>query len=248
MGGGAIVTRETWQEGQRSWSVATFRPEAFAQGAARLIAEALKESTALPPPRLVLLAGGRTPADVYRELARLEGQRWQAKDFVFALTDERIVGDEEAGLRNASLVEETLLRSLAQRPIFLSPPKGLSPEAAAERYEEALQAVVGPKPEPLVTILGLGTDGHTASLFPGDAALAEGERIVVAARAPSHPVQRITLTAPVLARSRHVFFLVIGREKAPILQSFLRRVPALPAVQIPFQGQVRVLADLAALP
>jgi 6-phosphogluconolactonase len=101
-----------------------------------------------------------------------------------------------------------------------------TPQIAAAEYERELRRIVGDAGLDLV-LLGLGADGHTASLFPGDPALEERERWVVATRAPSsYPVRdRITLTLTAIAKSRDVFFLVTGKDKAAAVAR-ARAVPA----------------------
>jgi 6-phosphogluconolactonase len=140
------------------------------------------------------------------------------------------------------MVRESLLAHIAIPPgnVHPIPTEGLTPEASAERYGRAL-AVFD------VLLLGLGTDGHTASLFPGTAALGEDRRPVVAVTG-ARPEPRITLTYPALETARVVAFLVTGADKRDILARVLAGDPALPATRLAALPQARIFADRAAAP
>jgi 6-phosphogluconolactonase len=129
-----------------------------------------------------------------------------------------------------------------------------SPAEAARAYESALRAFFGPVPFPRfdLILLGVGEDGHTASLFPGTAALAERSRWAVDVPAPSHMsphVPRVTLTFPVLNAARRVFFLAAGAKKAAILRAVLHGPPGRhPAQDVrPADGELVWWTDRAAL-
>jgi 6-phosphogluconolactonase len=148
---------------------------------------------------------------------------------------------------------ETLLSHVPIAPsnVHSIPTEGLAPEDAARGYEHTLKSFYGaggldPK-RPLfdVTFLGLGEDGHIASLFPGTRALSERERWVVAVT-DGPPEPRITLTYPVLESSRLVLFLVTGAEKAAILARVRQGDQTLPATRLRPVGSVLWLADAAA--
>jgi 6-phosphogluconolactonase len=136
---------------------------------------------------------------------------------------------------------------------------GDEPSAAAAAYEHAVRAALATPAGPPPTIdgrrfdlvlLGMGSDGHTASLFPGSAALAERERWAVAAEAPVAPVRRVTLTFPVINAAADVVFLVAGADKAPRVRDVIAPPPGvapLPAHLVaPTHGRVRWLLDAAA--
>jgi len=140
---------------------------------------------------------------------------------------------------------------IAEANVYPVPTTGLSPTDAARAYERTLRSFYGAETldpaRPLfdVTLLGLGEDGHTASLFPGTDALSERERWVVAVTAKvSEP--RITLTYPALEASRQVMFLVAGEEKRAIFERVLRGDQDFPAARLRPTGGLLWLADAAA--
>jgi 6-phosphogluconolactonase len=134
-------------------------------------------------------------------------------------------------------------------------PTELAPAAAATAYEETLRRefglAAGEWPRFDLALLGLGGDGHTASLFPGTAALAETERLAVANPVPAQGTTRLTLTLPVLDAARSVLFLVSGQEKAGAVAAVFGAAapdPELPAARVDPrpEGELRVLLDRAA--
>ena len=127
----------------------------------------------------------------------------------------------------------------------------LDPARAAREYErelvEAFGLGEGEPPRLDLVLLGLGDDGHTASLFPGTAALAEGERLVAANHVPRMGAWRLTLTYPVLDAARAVLFLVSGALKAERVADVLERGADLPAARVrPGDGELLWLLDAAA--
>jgi 6-phosphogluconolactonase len=150
------------------------------------------------------LSGGSTPRPAY-ELAAALKPDWSSVDVWWG--DERCVppDDERSNYR---LARESLLDRLAVQPRAVHRIEGeLQPDEAARRYDAELRAVTLD-----LVLLGLGPDGHTASLFPDDAALEETERLAVAVERPD--VARVTLTPPPLRAAAHVVFLVVGGDKA----------------------------------
>ena len=133
------------------------------------------------------------------------------------------------------------------------PTEGLTPEDAALSYERVLKTFYGAATlsptRPLfdVTFLGLGPEGHIASLFPDTAVLSERSRwvgVVIGAKAEP----RITLTYPALESSRAIAFLVTGAAKRPVLERLLERDPDLPATHLHPCGTLHIFADRAAAP
>jgi len=188
------------------------------------------------------LSGGSTPRRAYELAASLEPDWGRATVW---LADERCVpaGDP---LSNARLVEETILAHLTMQPRFHPVATHVGAEGAAARYEALLRRE-GP---PGLVLLGMGPDGHTASLFPGSPALAEHERLVVSADAGLEPfVPRITLTLEAIACAPAVVFLVTGAEKAEQVQLAFAADPS-PAVPASLArsaaGTTTVVLDQAA--
>ena len=148
-----------------------------------------------------------------------------------------------------ALLSRAPIPALNVHPI---PTEGVSAEAAASAYERQLKSFYGAEcldpARPLfdVTLLGLGPDGHTASLFPGTAVLAEQNRWV-AAVVGAKSEARITLTYPALESSRNAAFLVEGEEKRAILNWLCRGDDSLPAARLRPAGMLRVFADEAAI-
>jgi 6-phosphogluconolactonase len=175
-----------------------------AEAAARATAERLAAAAAAGAQ--VALTGGSTPRRAYELAAQLEPDWGRASVW---WGDERCVGpDDERS--NYGLARDALLDRLERPPAVHRIRGELEPEEAAAAYEREL----GDTALDLV-LLGLGPDGHTASLFPGAPALDERERRVVAAKPGLEPwVDRVTLTIPALSSGKAVVFLVTGEEKA----------------------------------
>ena len=164
----------------------------------------------------VALAGGSTPRALYRELADGgDAIEWTRTSLFFG--DERAVPPDHAD-SNYRMVRETLLSRIEIPAANVHRMEGEAAdlEGAARRYDEAL----GDLPLDLA-ILGMGADGHTASLFPGTAALGEARRQCVAVTVPRLASSRLTLTYPVLLAAREVIFLVAGEDKALTLKEVI---------------------------
>ena len=151
------------------------------------------------------------------------------------------------------MVHEALL---SRTPILAAnihpiPTEGMTPDEAARAYEHTLQSFYGAteldQARTLfdVTFLGLGNDGHTASLFPGSAALLERTRWTVAVSGPT-PEPRISLTYRALESSRHVAFLVSGPEKRAVFERIRHGDQELPAARLKPTGELRWFVDAAA--
>jgi 6-phosphogluconolactonase len=176
----------------------------------------------------VALAGGSTPRALYPQL--VTGVDWTRTD-VF-LGDERVVPPDDAQ-SNYRMVRETLLdpAGVPAANIFRWRTEEPDLDGAALAYEQALRARAAP---PLLdlALLGLGPDGHTASLFPGTAALTVEDRLAVAVDVPAHGSRRLTLTYPALLDAAEVVFLVAGRDKRAALADVVRPASTLPAARI----------------
>ena len=166
----------------------------------------------------VALAGGSTPRALYAHLAAARDLDWSRVDVFFG--DERSVGPDDPQ-SNYRMARETLLQPAAVPPENVRRLRGEDPDldAAARAYEAALGGPAAP-PFDLV-LLGMGGDGHTASVFPGTAALDERVRLCVANDVPQLSTKRLTLTYPVLSAARELMFLVAGADKATALRDVL---------------------------
>jgi 6-phosphogluconolactonase len=197
----------------------------------------------------VVLAGGSTPRIVYEYLATVElvpHVQWE-KVHVF-WGDERCVAPNHED-SNYRMAFEVLLRHspIPVKQIYRMEGE-LDPKEAAQAYENRLRKFFGQKvPRFDLILLGLGTDGHTASLFPGTKALTETKRWVMPNYVRKLSSWRLTLTAHLINKAANVTFLVSGKEKAEILRYVLagRYDPEeIPAQMIrPEQGQLRWLLD-----
>lgn len=222
--------------------------EAAARTAAERIAAAVAEARAERGVAHVSLAGGRTPRRAYQELARLVPD-WSGVHLW--LGDERCVppGDPDS---NARLVEESLLAGARSPGPVFHPVRGAAedPARAAAAYERELRATVQDRGMPVLdlALLGLGEDGHTASLFPDDPVLEERERLCVPVHGTKSPFQRVTLTLPLLTAARRVVVLAEGAGKAWAIHALLSgpspRVPA----SLLADADVELICDLSAAP
>jgi 6-phosphogluconolactonase len=180
----------------------------------------------------IALAGGHTPARMYSLWASDFPLPWAQTHFFWG--DERYVPlvDPHSNFR---MVREALLDRVRVPNENVHPmPTGLAtPEAAAAAYERMLREFFASgTPAFDLILLGLGVEGHTASLFPGSPALLEKDRWVVAVDVPTKPNLRLTFTLPVINCARNVFFLVSGAEKREVIAS-LEREPELAATRYP---------------
>jgi 6-phosphogluconolactonase len=175
----------------------------------------------------VALAGGSTPKGLYAALAEPRFSKdlnWTNVEFYFG--DERCVPPDHPE-SNFGMVNEILFRPLAieSKRIFRMEGEDPQPAEAARRYETTIRKNFDAPPPAWprfdLILLGLGEDGHTASLFPGSPALDERTRVVVATEAPRAVVHRLTLTAAAINQARSVVFLVSGAEKAGAVRAVL---------------------------
>lgn len=223
--------------------------EAFAARAAREITDRLRAALAVRERVALALAGGETPRAAHLCLARLpdglEAEDWERIEFFWG--DERLVEAGDSG-SNVEAARRDFLDPLAipERQIH-APRKGIEPDRTARDYEAVVRSVlsggIGDVPRFDLVVLGVGADGHTASLFPG-AALHSG-RLVVPARSSSSPRDRITFSFELIAAAREVLFLVAGEAKAAIVQRLLAEAdPTLPATLVrPTSGRLSWLLD-----
>ncbi len=221
-------------------------PDALARRAAQRIATAIDLALEERDRCQIALSGGTTPAAAYRLLGQ-ERLPWDRVDVL--LGDERWVPASDPA-SNARLLAETLLAQGPAREARFHPvPTDLeSPAASAEAFEQLVRCLCpGDPPVFDLLLLGLGDDGHTASLFPGSAAAAVRDRAVAVGSGKG--LERITLTAPVLCAARQVILLVSGAGKRQALGRLLdpeESAERTPARLVQPRGPLLVLADAAA--
>lgn len=200
----------------------------------------------------IALSGGHTPAKMYGLWAeKYSGETPWEKVHLF-WGDERYVPQDDL-LSNYRMTKETLLSRVPIPAANVHPvPTNIAPQdKAAEAYDAELHKFFGAgAPEFDVQLLGLGVEGHTASLFPSGPALDEKKRWVVAVRAPAEPPIRLSFTPVVLNQGRNTFFLVSGENKREILNA-LRNESAsepskYPAGRIRPNGRIVWFLDRAA--
>jgi len=189
----------------------------------------------------IALTGGKTPGRAY-ELAAERERDWSGATLWWG--DERAVPPED-DRSNYRLADETLIRSLTRRPEIRRIRGELGAEAAADEYDGLLDGA----PLDLV-LLGIGPDGHAASLFPNQPTLDERSRRAISAEATLEPfVDRVTMTVPVLGSAPDVLFLVTGESKADAVERAFAQPPShdTPASLIrSSKGRTRVVVDRAA--
>jgi 6-phosphogluconolactonase len=226
--------------------------ESLSRAAAALLVEQANLAVATRGRFSVALAGGATPQHTYELLATTPFKDQAPWDRVHVFWgDERCVPLNDSR-SNARLAKEAWLDRVPVPGTQIHPMNcDLDPVAAARQYEAQLREFFAGQPPILdLVLLGLGPDGHTASLFPGTAVLREAERWAAAVYVAEADLYRVTLTAPLINQAAMVAFLVAGSAKAGVLREVLHgpRDPArLPAQLIqPHHGEMRWLTDLAA--
>ncbi len=217
-------------------------PNAVAKRAAATIAADARAAVAARGRFIMAVSGGHTPWVMLRELAN-EEVPWM-NVHVFQV-DERIApaGDPDRNLTHlrASLLEHV---PLPPEQIYAMPVESPDIEAGAKQYAKTLEQIAGKPPVLDLAHLGLGPDGHTASLVPNDPVLKVTDADV-ALTGVYMGRRRMTLTYPVLNRSRRILWLITGAEKVAMLPRLRAADPAIPAGRIS-QTQALLLADKAA--
>ena len=232
-------------------------PAALTRRAAQYFVEMAGEAVAGRGRARIAISGGSTPKAAFELLADanqpwLWRMPWENLELYWV--DERGVGPDDAE-SNYRMTREAMLDQAPMRPEQIHRMEGeLNPEEAAMRYESDLRSSFhlegDERPQFDLVALGMGPDGHTASLFPHTAALHERSRLVVANHVPQKDTWRITLTWPVINHASSVFFLIAGADKAAILKEVLtgpRDPDSLPSQLIwPSSGILTLILDKAA--
>ena len=231
---------------------ALIRAAAAVVGAAALLAQEQRNSFTC------VLSGGSTPRALYELLSQQTDSAaidWTRTAVYFG--DERCVSPGH-GASNYGMARRALIDRILISPERVHRIKGeMDPEQAARAYETEIRDLAeGGIPSFDLVLLGMGADGHTASLFPAAEVLAERERLVVPTTAPVDPQQRITMTLPLLNAAREVVFLVTGSQKAEAVLKVMQQgqragiepqAEILPAALVrPDRGRLLWLLDEAA--
>jgi 6-phosphogluconolactonase len=196
------------------------------------------------------LSGGKTPVLLYRKLAELQKPLPWDRTHIF-MVDERFVpfGDEESnyGMIYRTLLDRIKIPSVNIHPVSTDTDSSLS---SAEKYEEEIRSFFGIRGNELpvmdLILLGIGEDGHTASLFPGTPLLNEPGRLAVAVSPPEEVKgERISITLDIINNARNVVFLVYGKNKASIVKQVLEEEnDSLPASRVrPGRGDLFFFLD-----
>ena len=219
--------------------------EALAQRAAEFVVEAAARAIGERGQFTFAISGGSTPRRMLEVLAERDDIEWN-RVYLFQV-DERIAPDGEPD-RNATMLSETLLSdemlgASELGGVFLMPVTDDDLEAAASAYAETMDRVTG---SPIVfdlIQLGLGDDGHTASLIPGDPILELTDR-AVGLSDTYRGRRRMSMTWPVLDRAKELLWVVAGESKRVALESYLDNDPSIPAT-LPTQARATVLVSNA---
>lgn len=220
--------------------------EALATRAVDLIVEVGTQAIDERGQFVFAVSGGSTPRRFLGELGHRSDLDW-TRVHLFQV-DERVAPDGDAA-RNATMLNEALftqefLASRALAGVWLMPVTAGDLDAAAAQYARAMDKVTGSPVVFDLVQLGLGDDGHTASLVPGDPVLdVTGRDVAVTDDYRGH--RRMTLTWPVLDRAKELLWVIAGESKRDALGRYLDNDPSIPAT-LPTQARATVLADAAA--
>ena len=231
--------------------------QAVAEAAAEFILEIGREAVRAKGRFILALSGGTTPEILYRVLASPAfAHRFDWSRATFFFSDERCVSPNDPR-SNYALADKALFAPLNIPPsqIYRMAGESSDPQAAASEYEQQLRlatnTVSSVPPSLDLILLGLGEDGHTASLFPGSPILRDYRRAIAATQSPKDPPHRLTMTLAAINRASVVLFLTTGSGKAEIVRAILdpkteveRQFPA--SLVKPEEGRVIWFLDQAA--
>jgi 6-phosphogluconolactonase len=201
-----------------------------------LFREIITDSIAQRGRCTIALSGGSTPRQFYESLSVEKNLPWNKIHFF--IVDERFVAegsdDHNFTMMRRALFDKIGIDSLNLHVVDTAQPTS---KTAAEKYNLELQnyfhaSTASPFPSFDLILLGIGTDGHTASLFPGSDALKERSKLAIDSKSGFHPHERITLTFPVLENAENLLFLAAGSEKQSILKRIFIENENLPAAMI----------------
>ena len=230
--------------------------QAWATAAAELVHSVGREAVRVNGRFLIALSGGTTPETLYRALtspAFADRFDWSRTTFFFS--DERGVPPDDSR-SNYALANNTLFAPLkiAHSQVYRMAGESCDPQTAASEYEQQLRRATTtspPTPTLDLVLLGLGEDGHTASLFPGSPALRDNQSLIAVTQSPKDPPTRLTMTLGAINRANVILFLVAGTGKAGVVRAILdpkteaeRQLPA--SLVAPETGRLIWLLDRAA--
>ena len=229
----------------------------WATAAAELVQAVGQEAVHASGRFLIALSGGSTPEALYRSLtAPAFADRFDWSRAIFFFSDERCVPPGDAR-SNYALANKTLFTPLSISPAQVHRMAGESrdPQVAALEYEQRLRDITNTQSsnDPILdlVLLGLGEDGHTASLFPGSPALRDNRSLIAVTQSPKDPPIRMTMTLGAINRATVILFLVAGAGKAGIVRAILdpkteaeRQLPA--SLVVPESGRLIWQLDRAA--
>jgi len=214
------------------------RTKTFASDAANFILTKARESLAQRDQFRIALSGGNTPRSVYTEMTK-RNLPWQK--FLFTFGDERCVPPENAE-SNFRMAKEALFQPAAIPDSSILRMRGeIDPGLAAKEYQAELDTLAAKRDEKIyehdLILLGLGDDGHTASLFPGTEALSETEHRVIANYVSKLNSWRLTFTFPLIFAARAVCFLIGANKDPKLIERVFSGDPALPAARVDQNAQ-----------
>lgn len=218
------------------------RTKNFVADAADFIVDLAHKALAERNEFRIALSGGNTPRPVYSEIARIARDLpWDRTPITFG--DERCVPPNDAQ-SNFRMARETLFipASIPEKSILRMRGE-IDPQIAAQEYQDDVDLLATQRGEQIyrhdLILLGLGEDGHTASLFPETAALNEQTRRVVANFVPKLSAWRLTFTFPLINHARHICFLVNATKNADLIDSVIKGDPKYPASRVnPTSGKL----------
>ena len=218
------------------------RTKDFVADAANFIVDLAHKALAARKQFRIALSGGNTPRPVYSEVARI-GRDLPWERILITFGDERCVPPDDAQ-SNYRMARETLFLPASVPDKSVMRMRGeIDPQIAAQQYQDDVDLLATQRGEQIyrhdLILLGLGDDGHTASLFPETAALTENMRRVVANFVPKFNVWRLTLTFPIINHARQVCFLVNAAKQAKLIERVLEGDSKYPASRVnPSSGDV----------
>jgi len=225
------------------------RTRNFASDAANFIVDHAHKAVAERNEFRIALSGGNTPRPIYERLAIIgRDLPWESIRITFG--DERCVPPDDSQ-SNFRMAREALFIPAAVPEKSIMRMRGeIDPEISARQYENQLDLLAAQRGEEIyqhdLILLGLGDDGHTASLFPGTAGLEETMRRLIANFVPKFSSWRLTFTFPLINHARQVCFLVNATKSAELIERVLRGDPQLPATRVePIAGDVTWILGLS---